>query len=256
MNSSIHRFTLDMQKSQSQTSIPALYGDTGRVLHINFSDGGNPYTIETGCLAKLTIKRPTDTVIEEFCEIRNNTTVVYPFSQNENTCAVEGIHKCEVTLYGIDGKKITSPRFSLIVSDRVINSDDIELDDNTLLTLDAIYGAEATRREADSRREEALIRLNEMLDNSRINPIYTTVTLLASAWKGTEDPYSQVVNIEGVTEYSKVDLQPSVEQLAIFHDKDLAFVTENDGGVVTVYAIGDKPTNNYTMQATITEVVV
>ena len=41
---------------------------------------------------------------------------------------------------------------------------------------------------------------------------------------------------------------------AIFHDKDLAFVTENEDGVVTVYSIGDKPTNDYTIQVSITEV--
>ena len=83
----------------------------------------------------------------------------------------------------------------------------------------------------------------------------TEVTLLASAWKGGESPYSQVVAVDGVSVNSKVDLQPSVEQLEIFHDKDLAFSTENDRGVVTVYAIGDKPTNDYTIQATITEVL-
>ena len=80
------------------------------------------------------------------------------------------------------------------------------------------------------------------------------VTLLASAWVGNASPYAQVVNITGVTENSQVDLTPSVEQLAIFHDKDLAFVTENEDGVVTVFAIGQKPQNDYTMQVTITEV--
>lgn len=82
----------------------------------------------------------------------------------------------------------------------------------------------------------------------------TEVTLLASAWEGEKSPYSQVVSIDGITEYSKVDLQPSVEQLTIFHQKDLAFVTENEDGVVTVFAIGDKPSNDYTMQATVSEV--
>lgn len=82
----------------------------------------------------------------------------------------------------------------------------------------------------------------------------TEVTLLASAWKGAESPYSQVVDVKDVSVNSMVSLQPSVEQLEIFHDKDIAFTTENDGGVVTVYAIGDKPTNDYTIQATITEV--
>lgn len=82
----------------------------------------------------------------------------------------------------------------------------------------------------------------------------TEVTLLASGWVGEASPWSQVVTIDGTTPYSLVDLQPSVEQLTIFHEKDLAFVTENEDGVLTVYAVGDKPQNDYTIQATVTEV--
>ena len=81
-----------------------------------------------------------------------------------------------------------------------------------------------------------------------------SVTLLASAWEGEGKLFSQVVNVDGSTPYSKVDLQPSVEQLAIFHEKDIAFSTENEDGVVTVYVIGDRPNNDYTIQATVTEV--
>lgn len=84
-----------------------------------------------------------------------------------------------------------------------------------------------------------------------------SVTLKSSAWKTNADGlHSQVVTIAGVTPYSKVDLLPSVEQLAVFHNKDVAFVTENEDGVVTVFAIGDKPTMDYTMQISITEVTV
>lgn len=82
------------------------------------------------------------------------------------------------------------------------------------------------------------------------------VTLTSAKWEGADSLYSQVVTIDGITEYSKVDLLPSVEQLAIFHNKDVTFVTENDDGVVTAYAIGDKPLLDYTMQAQITEVAV
>lgn len=80
------------------------------------------------------------------------------------------------------------------------------------------------------------------------------VTLIAERWEGSGNLYHQVVDIDGVTENSQVDLTPSVEQLVIFYEKDLTFVTENDDGVVTVYAIGQKPTNDYSIQVTITEV--
>lgn len=81
------------------------------------------------------------------------------------------------------------------------------------------------------------------------------VVILASAWAGTASPYSQVVTIAGTTKNSQVNLNPSVEQMAIFYEKDLTFVTENEDGVITVYAIGQKPTNDYTIQATIREVI-
>ena len=82
-----------------------------------------------------------------------------------------------------------------------------------------------------------------------------TISLLASAWaKESDNQFSQVVSVANITPYSKIDLQPTAEQLKIFHEKDIAFVTENDEGVVTIYCIGQKPANDYVMQATITEV--
>lgn len=83
------------------------------------------------------------------------------------------------------------------------------------------------------------------------------INLLSANWVqgGEENLFSQIVDIEGVTENSKIDLNPSFEQLAIFHQKDIAFVAENEDGVVTVYCIGQKPVADYEMQITITEVV-
>lgn len=84
----------------------------------------------------------------------------------------------------------------------------------------------------------------------------SSVTLFASKWTAVEDDlYSQMVAINGVTENSKVDINPSMAQLAVFHKKDIAFVAENEDGVVTVYCIGQKPLDDYTMQVTITEVI-
>ena len=98
----------------------------------------------------------------------------------------------------------------------------------------------------------------EWLESLKVRTTYAAkiseVTLLADAWVGTDSLYSQVVSIDGVTANSQVDLTPSVEQLAIFYEKDLTFVTENENGVVTVFAIGQKPQNDYTIQVTITEV--
>ncbi len=70
--------------------------------------------------------------------------------------------------------------------------------------------------------------------------------------------YGQTVNVNNavITERSKVDLQIDSEQTVIFYQKDLAFVTENDDGVVTIYCVGNIPENDYRVQAVVTEVVV
>lgn len=83
----------------------------------------------------------------------------------------------------------------------------------------------------------------------------TEITLLAANWKGAISPYSQVVGIEDISVSSQVDLQLSVEQVEAFRNKTVAFTVENNGGVVTAYAIGDKPEEDYTFQATVMEVV-
>lgn len=85
-------------------------------------------------------------------------------------------------------------------------------------------------------------------------PRIADVFLSAENWTSIGDMHFQVVQIDSVTENTQVDLKPSIEQLAIFYNKNLTFVAENDNGVVTVYAIGQKPQNDYTIQATLREV--
>ena len=155
MNSSIYRFTLDLHSAQSQISIPVMQGDTQRTFRISLSDGSNPYIIADGCLAKISIKRPTGTHLEAFCAIEGNTTIVYKFEQNENTAAVEGIHDCDITLYDADGGILGSARFTMVVSERVITNDDIMLNDEDFTAIDAILQAEASRQEAETNREGA-----------------------------------------------------------------------------------------------------
>ena len=96
--------------------------------------------------------------------------------------------------------------------------------------------------------------------SNRIAPSPASITLYADRWvQGTgETMWHQEIVVANatVTPNSKVDLQPSPEQLCIFHEKDIAFVAENDEGKVTIFCIGQKPMNDYTIQVTVTEVIV
>lgn len=81
----------------------------------------------------------------------------------------------------------------------------------------------------------------------------TYISLLAGSWAGTKSPYSQVVSVNGVTERSRVDLQPTTTQIVSLQKDDASLVTENNAGTVTVYAIGNKPSEDYSIQVSIVE---
>lgn len=116
---------------------------------------------------------------------------------------------------------------------------------------------EATNKanNATAEAEEIIARMEEMLARMQGANRIAYIDLLSANWQGEDSPYSQVVAIDGVTENSKIDLNPSIKQLDIFHEKDISFVAENENGEVTVFCIGQKPLQDYKMQITITEVI-
>lgn len=98
---------------------------------------------------------------------------------------------------------------------------------------------------------------------TRVLPRVIVVPLLVDSWKqitDVDDPkygcYKQIVVIENITPYSRLDLHPEADMLAEFQNLDLVFVTENNNGVITVYSIGDMPLKDYSVQATIVETEV
>ena len=82
----------------------------------------------------------------------------------------------------------------------------------------------------------------------------TSITL-STNWTGNTSPYTQTITISGTTANSKVDLQPDATVIAqMADDGTVALYIANDNGVLTAYAVGEKPTVELTIQATITEV--
>ena len=83
----------------------------------------------------------------------------------------------------------------------------------------------------------------------------TQVTLPAANWKNAESPYFQTVEISGISEASKVEIQATKEQVAKLCIDGTAICIANDSGITTAYAIGTKPTEDLVLQVTLTEVV-
>ena len=99
--------------------------------------------------------------------------------------------------------------------------------------------------------------INTSADGTGVVPVLprvATITLAAADWTGDANPYSQVVTINTVTTATKIDLQPTAQQIVALQNEDIALMAENNGGVVTIYALGGKPSTDYTMQVLLTEV--
>lgn len=96
-----------------------------------------------------------------------------------------------------------------------------------------------------------------MSADSFILPKQVSVTITAADWvQAADDRWYQVVTVDNavITSNSIVDLHPNAEQLAIFHNKNLEFVAENNDGIISVFCVGAVPDGDYTILATITEV--
>ena len=95
---------------------------------------------------------------------------------------------------------------------------------------------------------------NTALQNKADTTKKKTVTL-STNWTGNTSPYTQTVTISGTTANSKVDLQPDAAVIAqMAEDGTVALFISNDNGTFTANAVGEKPTVELTIQATITEV--
>jgi hypothetical protein len=168
MINSRYTFTLDMHSTISQVSLPVRQFDDSIELRITLTSGGTPYYIENGCRAVFVGRRSNDEPLLNDCRIEKNTTIYYKLT--EQTTGVEGVVDCEIRLYGTDNNVLTSPRFILVVNNRVAKTSDFESKIETD-ALDNIFKNETARQDAERQREiaeaEREVTYNEMLDTVR-----------------------------------------------------------------------------------------
>ena len=166
MNNSKYRFTLDMHSTISQVSLPLRENDAGVELRITLTDGGTPYFIADGCRAVFCARKSDDKYLLNDCIIEKNTTIYYKLTQQ--TTAAKGVVDCEIRVYGIDNNLLTSPKFILVVSDRVWHDSDFPMSDTEKHAIDKIFANETSRQDAEALRviaeEEREKTYQEMLD--------------------------------------------------------------------------------------------
>lgn len=77
-----------------------------------------------------------------------------------------------------------------------------------------------------------------------------------SKWAQVDVGYKQTVTVAGGNANTLVALQPSPGQVVLLAEQGvLALMVNNDNGTFYAYAVGEKPTEDMTIQATLTEVV-
>ena len=150
-------FTLDIHGVVSQISFPVSLNDTARSLLISLTDGGKPYEITDGCRAVFAALKPDGTCLFNDCIIVGNKVIRYDFTPQ--TASVKGKVDCEVRLYGVDGNLVTSPRFTIVVyegllDERILSEDEKTTVDNMILAEQARIAAENERIASDAEREE------------------------------------------------------------------------------------------------------
>lgn len=84
-------------------------------------------------------------------------------------------------------------------------------------------------------------------------PRVVTVELTRDWVLDADGRYKQILPLDNITKYSRLDLQPDIYMLDEFRSLNLVFTTENINGVIVVYSIGNMPSTSYMMQATIIE---
>lgn len=111
MNINYHRFTLDLDKQDSQEYVTVRQGDTAKGIAVLLSESGTPYTLTDDVTAVLAARKSGGTYIYASCTIEDNcVSVVLPASF---TAATGALIAC-IRLSGTSAA-LTTPPFTIYV---------------------------------------------------------------------------------------------------------------------------------------------
>ena len=114
MNNSTYRFSLDLDKQDSQEYVTVRRGDTAKRLSVLITESGTPYIITDGTAAVLAARKADGSYISAACEIVDNRIeVTLPATFTAN---VGRLTAC----FGLSGGQaaLSSPSFTIFVDDK------------------------------------------------------------------------------------------------------------------------------------------
>ena len=112
MKGSVFSLYLDLHRAVAPEVLTVKRGDTARELRVTLVEDGSPYEITPRCAAALLSDISGADAVEMAID-GNVLTTAIPAAW----CASSGEIGCEVRVFDPDGGAVTSPRFSIVVSD-------------------------------------------------------------------------------------------------------------------------------------------
>ena len=207
-----YRISLDMNESTSQSFLNVRKSDSARKLLFTLSDNGKAYQIGSGCTAVFRAKKPDGTILYNNCSINGN---VIEYELTNQTISAEGIVECEVTLYGNDGRQITSPRFNIVVNDTIYADDEVESQNEFTQLTQAILGANNLNIEVEKSGDGTAITITKK-DGTSEQVIVSKIFFL---------------NVFVITETEVVTNKTYAEIKAAIDAGDIIYITDKNGVV-------------------------
>lgn len=138
MNDAYDFLTLELCASLSPGLLRLHKDDSARKIVFRLREDGRDYCPAPDTTAVLRAKKPDGTVLFNACAIDGQTVIYRPTTQ---TTSAPGILECELTLYGGDGRQLTSARFRAIVEDTLYTDSEVESEDEFTALAEAIAAA-------------------------------------------------------------------------------------------------------------------
>lgn len=149
----------------------------------------------------------------------------------------------------------TRPTLRFLNSTLSVEDDTIVIDPNGKDGTDGESAYEAAKKGGYTGTEEEFrAELAGVGDKADIPPV-VSIAMTADGWAQVDAGYKQGVTVTGGGVNTLVSLQPTPAQMAQLIEAGVsALMVNNDGGTFYAYAIGEKPTVDMTVQATLEEV--
>lgn len=129
-------------------------------------------------------------------------------------------------------------------------SDKPDIGNKTTAGLTKLYDNMGDNGDGAMTQSAATYAIQNMQSKSKIY----SITIPYASWSGS-GPYTQILTVLNATANSKIDMQADATTIDTIIKGGYCIAIKNDNGVITAYAVGQRPVTNLTLQLIITEVI-